>query len=346
MVTDSFSRTFQEFVLSRRILVFTAREVFFYCPNGILCESVTMGGDQYESFPLNVTSHIKLCGAVNTSLTSQSPSTIFYSVQYYRNVYLTLLGSYRERVLTYDDDVLDAFSGVLNAQLGVLGQFYWGLPQGLFARALLLSNTISPTYTMSRRPGFPSWSWLGWKFDQPGRHGIFYDPIQSPFFPLVYIYKHDAQSSTELLVGPMDDQGIEGCCVGCIDHYNTTTELDPLPTLPCIEKVPKFPQLLGQDSLPVLLFWTHVARFTASAIKKSCAAFRITGCGDWKARIGNAQIEIILIALAESDSGDTHIHGIVIERHMGYARHIGTVLHIALSTWLDGNPKKELILLI
>jgi hypothetical protein len=348
-------------VLSRRILVFTAKEVFFYCPNGVLSESFSMGSDRYESIPPTNMRSIKLCGLLNTSRTNQLFQSISACVEHYNRVYLQLLNFYIGKVLTHDDDVLNAFSGVINAQLGMLGQCYWGLPQRLFARALLQSRTINP-YTMRRRPGFPSWSWLGWKLDQPRASRRFYKGMTRPLLPLVYIYKHDAQSSLELLVGPIGNQATEGCSVGSIDHYNTSTQLDPLPTLPCIENVPKVSQLSGQESLPLLLFWTHVARLTPSDFDDLVSDFEgtmvfdnseplpaslsLNECGLQSVHVGSAQIEVILIAMTDPDAGDSHFHGIVIERHLGYARRIGTVLQVPSAIWLAANPKKELILLI
>jgi hypothetical protein len=326
------------------MLVFTVKEVFFYCSNGIMSESVSIGGDRLESLPLADISSFKLCGLLHKSRTEQTSTTISASVEHYYSVYLTLLNFYVRRVLTYDNDVLDAFSGVINAQLGMLGQFYWGLPQGLFARALLQPS--KPQYTMSRRPGFPSWSWLGWKLDENEQHNIFWRDFLVPLFPLVHIYKHEEQSSPELLIGPRDDRGIEGYCVNSIDNYNASTKLEPLPKWPCIGNVPKLPQLLGQESFSVLIFWTHVARFAASDLDKSLAFVYMDEDGDWIAHFGSAQIEVILIATTEPNSEYTEFHGIAIERHLGYARRIGIILDIRASTWLAGNPKKELILLI
>jgi hypothetical protein len=330
-------------MLSRRMLVFTAKEVLFYCPRGVLFESVSLGDDQCEPLPSRDVSSIELCELLHTSRTHQRSSNISASVKYYESVYLKLLNFYGRRVLSYDNDVLNAFSGVINAQLGILGRFYWGLPQRLFARALLLSRTASSDYTMSRRPGFPSWSWVGWKPDKPGQLGPFNNDVLSSFFPIAYIYKHDERSSLELLMGFRDDQGIEGCCADSIDRYNSSTKLDPLPKWPCIEKVPKLPQLFGQESLPVLVFWTHVARFVTNAIKSTVMFFRMDECRDWRAR---THIEFVLIGTSEPFPNYPVVHGILIERHLGYARRIGTALNVPLYRWLAGDPKKELILLI
>jgi hypothetical protein len=45
-----------------------------------------------------------------------------------------------------------------------LGSFHWGLPENNFERALLWNT--SAEYPIARRPGFPSWSWAGWRHEQ------------------------------------------------------------------------------------------------------------------------------------------------------------------------------------
>ncbi len=80
-----------------------------------------------------------------------------------------LVIEYLERQLTYEADVLRAFSGILRT-LGrnMSGGFHFGLPEQFFDAALLWI----PTETLTRREdinngnqrhGLPSWSWVGWK---------------------------------------------------------------------------------------------------------------------------------------------------------------------------------------
>lgn len=79
------------------------------------------------------------------------------------------VAEYLERKLTYEADVLRAFSGILRT-LGrsMSGGFHFGLPEQFFDAALLWV----PTETLTRREDlnngnqrheFPSWSWAGWK---------------------------------------------------------------------------------------------------------------------------------------------------------------------------------------
>ncbi|KAF2830913.1 hypothetical protein CC86DRAFT_269149, partial [Ophiobolus disseminans] len=77
--------------------------------------------------------------------------------------YLDMVAYYMTRVLKFEHDFLNAFSGVINAHTLLLGHFHWGLPVRHFARSLLLSMMKREDMELpTRRQQFPSWSWLGW----------------------------------------------------------------------------------------------------------------------------------------------------------------------------------------
>ncbi len=93
--------------------------------------------------------------------------------------YIDMVENYTARNLTYDSDILFAFSGMMacfRKQLdGVPTDWLFGMPIAAFGWSLCWesgmprpsrpgdttwSATPAPT---ARRPGFPSWSWAGWK---------------------------------------------------------------------------------------------------------------------------------------------------------------------------------------
>jgi hypothetical protein len=296
-----------------------------------------MGDDPYVSLP-SKNRNIQLCGHLHDSRTYHKPSSIGTYADNYFGSYLYLLKLYMKRDLTYDNEGLDAFSGVMNAQSHILGEFYWGLPQTIFARALL-TRLDSPK---SRRPTFPSWSWLGWKMKESEGHSAFPDYPLPLIFPLVHIYKHDEQSSLDLLLGPWDwDNGIEGYCSEVIDNYNLWTGLDALPIEPSIDN---FSPFSGQETLPMLIFWTHVAHFKMSELTECILFFDESDTS----KTHLTEIDVILIASGKAtfEMPWTDLFGIVIERHSGYASRIGTMIYTHFSFWLSGNPQKELIRLI
>lgn len=219
-------RNLQELALSRRILVFTASESFFYCSEGLLAESFCHGGDQYNSLSCESPNGIELCGALHRKLVTMAPTTISSAVREYNTVYLPLRNAYLKRVLTYDSDKLNAFSGIISA----LGNAHWGLPLHLFTRALLLplevfhpaqyipscpsshhlprqDKTVEGVGLLRRLPYFPSWSWVGWKSELDEaeisvRHMYLFG---NNFRSLILIHVYSETLTLDLLSEPRDE---------------------------------------------------------------------------------------------------------------------------------------------
>ena len=71
-----------------------------------------------------------------------------------------MVSSYLVRKLGKENDILNAFVGLVGAFTPVLGQFWCGLPESPLGRAL--SWRVNQGFPVRRRLGFPSWSWAGW----------------------------------------------------------------------------------------------------------------------------------------------------------------------------------------
>lgn len=145
--------TYQEKILSKRLLIFTPYQTFFQCGQTIL----------YEDTVLERTSH-----SPNIDISPQE------GLQYRRFLskstadmcplrkYSTCIEGYACRNLTKEDDGLNAFQGVLNIlRPEFSGDFLWGLPESLFDVAI--TWIFGNHYPDRRRQEFPSWSWLGWR---------------------------------------------------------------------------------------------------------------------------------------------------------------------------------------
>ncbi|PWY88863.1 hypothetical protein BO94DRAFT_574865 [Aspergillus sclerotioniger CBS 115572] len=142
--------TFQEVLLSPRRLFISDRQAYFTCMegNGAHCEDRNHTLD-YLSFKqvYGLTDRLGLYGG--------------------------LVESYTRRTLTYDSDILDAFSGISSILMRDNPMHGWEeLYSGLPRREFLYSLLWSPIETPVRRPprradlieeSFPSWSWIGWK---------------------------------------------------------------------------------------------------------------------------------------------------------------------------------------
>jgi hypothetical protein len=189
--------TLQEYVLSNRTVVFTGRYVFFRCEEALWAEDF---GLHFLSFRDNWPGWDLPLYRFPT--TSQGASG-----QYLGN-YPQLVAQYTRRILTKEEDILNAFLGILSRLEDVIGTHFWGLPSKEFGCALLWSTTLP--LPIKRRCSFPSWSWAGWVYasDIP-REGIIHDDIYQELGPW-----HERNSIlTCYNVG--DDTKIH-----CFEHYN------------------------------------------------------------------------------------------------------------------------------
>lgn len=150
---NSRAWTLQEYTLSCRCLVFTPREVFFCCAEGIRREDVN--GYLVEGIPRQ---DLFIMPVLRDSfLSNKLPITLF------AQVYSPLVEHYATRDASYTSDITKAFSGITGAleKEIYLGEFVAGIPQFFIGKGLAWSFHGK----CSRRPGFPSWSWAGWAFE-------------------------------------------------------------------------------------------------------------------------------------------------------------------------------------
>lgn len=171
-----FSRgwTFQEAVLSRRLLIFTDQQLAFEC-NAMSCfESIRIpiarldvGYDprlhrELRADPEMFSKHLK----------DPDGPALIDMFQFY---YLLAVQNYSPRDLTYDSDSLNAFQGIIQRCSKSRKPIFaiWGMPYpaqraerlSYFCWALTWVHAKS-CWDNSRRPrrrlGFPSWTWAGW----------------------------------------------------------------------------------------------------------------------------------------------------------------------------------------
>jgi hypothetical protein len=145
--------TFQEKILSKRLLIFTEYQMFYHCNLAIRCEdAIWENPDPY--FQLQPSAERLDPEQYLTELPRQHLSTL--------DRYHNLISAYRSRQLTLESDALNAFSGVISAFRRELNtEVVWDIPVAQFNETILWEPLIhDPT---SRRDFFPSWSCLGWK---------------------------------------------------------------------------------------------------------------------------------------------------------------------------------------
>ncbi|CAN9435741.1 unnamed protein product [Alternaria alternata] len=145
--------TYQESVLSARILVFTEQQVYYECRAGIAYETV----DKFLDF-----GDYQMFDKVTCD-------------QHCANEIFTHLIKYSGRNLSYASDALHAFSGVFRSfrRHNLPVHQYKGVPIGPLAGFLDQTNRSKSeafavglswynTAPGTRRDMFPSWSWAGW----------------------------------------------------------------------------------------------------------------------------------------------------------------------------------------
>ncbi|ERF73912.1 hypothetical protein EPUS_05924 [Endocarpon pusillum Z07020] len=154
---DTRGWTFQEKILSKRLLVVTEYFSFFRCPSMLWRE------DRFEADLFKETAREKAqiweSGDVRGLHYPTPRSKSQEPAQKTLDVYQKLVQIYTTRNFTHDKDVLLAFQGIEKAMEPSVGEFFWGLPKRGFNAAL----TWAFTGQSRRREDFPSWSWAGWK---------------------------------------------------------------------------------------------------------------------------------------------------------------------------------------
>lgn len=154
------------------------------------------------------------------------------SVMYFRAVQ-----AYTLRTLTFPSDTLKAFSGigaVLSQALSSV--MICGLPASIFDLALLWQ----PAGKLSRKEGFPSWSWAGWHGAvqwngdtmELASYGPLPDPKQEKEVITRWIrthtwidWKYRDQNGTESLVWEHNRKGEAGCIFWPSSGYDDVSEI-------------------------------------------------------------------------------------------------------------------------
>jgi hypothetical protein len=146
---------------------------------------------------------------------------------------------------------------------------------------------------------FPSWSWAGWKSNSNEmtitvRHN---SRFRNTFRALILIHAYTDTLILYLLTEPRfdhygsyDSKGTEGYCTMAIADYNDVTKLDPLPLKSRLANDLPPPEFVGSIS-HLLVFWTHVARFTRDSM--------VIGryCQLWSLQDGEDPYDVVLVGL-------------------------------------------------
>jgi hypothetical protein len=157
----------QEKVFSKRLLIFTEAQVFYHCAAMTWFEDIVM--EQKDNISGSV--HMKERSTPKEKMLYGRPRVDYTAYeshrQYFGRNFWSLVKVYSRRQLSFEMDVLRAFSGVLKSVEADFGPSVWGVPSHEFTRGMTWAHTEH--HLSLRRDGFPSWSWVGWRGNTAAR---------------------------------------------------------------------------------------------------------------------------------------------------------------------------------
>ncbi|KAL8382933.1 hypothetical protein RB595_006619 [Gaeumannomyces hyphopodioides] len=138
--------TYQERLLSPRMLIFAEDQIYYKCQGGC---------NWREEMHMDEDGSAVLAPFDSRHQLDVEEADVF-------EVYAAAVAEYTKRAFSSLSDRLRGFQGVLNRlEVPFRGPFYWGIPASTFVDGLLW--TPHPDGGSHHRiPEFPSWSWAGW----------------------------------------------------------------------------------------------------------------------------------------------------------------------------------------
>ncbi|KAH0839439.1 heterokaryon incompatibility protein-domain-containing protein [Lanmaoa asiatica] len=234
-----------------RALIFTDTQVYWSCRRVL----------HSEELALEVALHVQrdLLSSIHPGFPI-SPSFEPMEPREYRKLYTALLFSYRQRRLTFQTDLLNAFAGISEVlAMAQDDRCIWGLPESQFSYAMtwhfmgrcsrndIHASICGSDGTMEAVP-VPSWSWSAWSCDSlrfnliPGEVGV--QPV-TEFY--IVDSRHQLVKITEQLWQDFHGEDLHGVWQEKKDHQLQ------LPTQDVLSRI-------GH-----LYFWTSCANLKAFA---------------------------------------------------------------------------------
>jgi hypothetical protein len=147
--------TYQEYFFAKRRLLFLSGQMVYQC------NTIRWREDIAQEHLEKGLVHFQVDGAGNR-MSWEPPAKRFPNAEsgrWSRHSFNTYLETYLDRNLTFDNDILNAFAGIIQEAESKKLKCYWGLME----KNIGIDMLWLPCKWLIRRPGFPSWSWAGWK---------------------------------------------------------------------------------------------------------------------------------------------------------------------------------------
>ncbi|KAK2773434.1 hypothetical protein CKAH01_03894 [Colletotrichum kahawae] len=169
--------TYQEMLLSKRLLIFSGGQVHFQCSRGILLESTNAADARCKITPLE-----------RLDLPSSPPSSVSPTFRLHDvssrprlspdfETYTQLVTQYTKRNMRFPEDGIKAITGLLNLlePKPSISSMIFGLPKHFMDLALLWQPATGSNVRLKRKFQFPSWSWAGWEALDGSEGGVRYE---------------------------------------------------------------------------------------------------------------------------------------------------------------------------
>lgn len=206
-VWNSRGWTLQEGLLAKRRLVFTDTQCYMQC--------------QEVHYHEDIRSPREFRPARTSYSTLFKPSFTYPKKKIDRLLFSTWINDFLNRNISYDEDAINCIEGLFRMSQDI--ELLCGLPieqdrptqLEALARALLWYNTAE----LVRRPGFPSWTWAGWKRGKTGQR-IVHRQLDDGWVSI--------SPQANFLAFPRGaDRGLDDCLLhGARAHFDDGTVLD------------------------------------------------------------------------------------------------------------------------
>jgi hypothetical protein len=345
----------QEQLLSRRLLIFTASIVLFNCEQAIYREDIALESDQGQVELLDWTE--KSAIRPHGSLTNLVPPVrVIATEQEVKEVcdalsdYAALVSQYVQRSLSKEEDILNAFIGILKTFIPTLGVFRFHMPLAYLGTAMMWQFSWDSKRPMPVRRStidIPSWSWAAWTTKGLQFHLPYSFNIDSFIIPITLCeFKdtdqiHPIPTFNHLIIGSSDTKLHDIIA----KHCSVFTDAD-------------MHQIMGRKLISplyrYLVFWTSVVSLdvTRSPInhrdqsdfdilsRKGEVVASVPLHDSWR----EAQPDRLEFALLAINNMSNRISSLLIEWADGIARRVDLV-KFKQKDWLDSSPQRKLIVL-
>lgn len=249
LTTDHFR--FQEFMLSRRRVVFLSEMVYFQCRTCAWAEGV-------HGLPnFNDTTTLLSMMQLDNEVEIDSHDTL-----------TTLLMYYSSRKATFERDYLVAMAGMCRRiAKRAKCRFLYGIPVAAFDLYLLFSHFTGTPF--ARRLDFPSWSWAGWSGGLAFRDnvkGSKNDWLMNNTW--IIWYKRSISGVVNLVWDPAAQDTRGDVCYTRRQGFPQGLGFDSIPTSRVMPSW-DLPHATTLPLYPILQFWTMVVYYELRLSKES-----------------------------------------------------------------------------